>query len=55
MKKIIFTALFFLIASCSSPEKHDHEAHKSHKSSSASSRISNIQSGSNTILKDLDE
>ena len=55
MKKIIFTALFFLITDCSSHEAHDHEAHKSHKSSSASSRISNIQSGSNTILKDLDE
>ena len=55
MKKIIFTALFFLITACSSHEAHDHEAHKSHKSSSASSRISNIQSGSNAILKDLDE
>ena len=55
MKKIIFTALFFLITACSTHEAHDHEAHKSHKSSSASSRISNIQSGSNTILKDLDE
>jgi|GEM_PF-1756919 hypothetical protein len=55
MKKIIITALFFLIVSCSGPEAHDHEAHKSHKSSSASSRINNIQSGSNTILKDLDE
>lgn len=55
MKKIIFTALFFLINACSSHEAHDHEAHKSHKSSSASSRINNVQSGSNTILKDLDE
>lgn len=55
MKKIIFTALFFLTASCSSSIIVDHEAQKSNKSSSASSRISNIQSGSNTILKDLDE
>jgi hypothetical protein len=55
MKKIIFTALFFLITACSSAKILDHEAHKSNKSSSASSRINNIQSGSNTILKDLDE
>jgi hypothetical protein len=55
MKKIIFPALFFLIVSCSGAKIDDYEAQKSNKSSSASSRINNIQSGSNTILKDLDE
>jgi hypothetical protein len=55
MKKIIFLTLFFLILSCSSARIDDYEAQKSNKSSSASSRINNIQSGSKTILKDLDE
>jgi hypothetical protein len=55
MKKIIFSALFFLTLSCSNAKIDDYEAQKSNKSSSASSRINNIQSGSKTILKDLDE
>jgi hypothetical protein len=55
MKKIIFSALFFLTLSCSNVKIDDYEAQKSNKSSSASSRINNIQSGSKTILKDLDE
>jgi len=55
MKKIILPILFFLITSCSAGNKDDYESQKSNKSSSASSRINNIQSGSKTILKDLDE
>jgi hypothetical protein len=52
MKKIIFPILF-LLASCSSPNNSDYES--TQKSSSASSRIDNVQSGSNKILKDLND
>jgi hypothetical protein len=55
MKKIIFISTLFLIASCSNANLSDYEAQKTHKASSASSRIDNVQSGSNKILKDLNE
>jgi len=55
MKKILLSILIILTTSCSGGDKNDYESQKSNKSNSASSRINNIQSGSKTILKDLDE
>jgi len=54
MKKIILPILFFLLASCS-VDLVSYESQKTSKASSASSRIDNTQSGSNKILKDINE